>query len=335
MSKIKIGINGLGRIGSTVLKEAIKRKNMQVVAINDIVNNIEYLAYIIKYDSVHGKFKGEIKIENNELIINGNHIKVTHEKDPSKIKWDSKKAEYIVESTGCFLTKEESIYHLKAGAKKVIISAPSKDNIPMFVFGVNHILIKKNDDIISNASCTTNCIAPIAKVLHENFFIIEGLMTTIHSSTATQKVVDAPSIRDWRMGRSALSNIIPSSTGAAKAVGNVIPELNGKLTGMAFRVPTFDVSVVDLTVRIKRKSSYEDIKSAMKYASKNNLKNILGYTEDNVVSMDFIGDKRTSIFDANSGIMLNPNFVKIISWYDNEIGYSSKLLDLIKYISSL
>lgn len=334
MSKIKIGINGFGRIGSLVFINSLERENLEIVAINDLMS-IEYLAYMLKYDSVHGTFKGEIIIENDKLIVNGKSIRVTDKRDPLDLKWGEIKADFIVESTGLFLTKEKAYSHIKSGAKKVILSAPSKDDIPMFVMGVNHKKLTKKYDIISNASCTTNCLAPLVKVLHDNFGLIEGLMTTVHAATATQKTVDGISEKDWRGGRSTLLNIIPSSTGAAKAVGVVIPELKGKLTGMAFRVPTADVSVVDLTARLKENTSYTEIKKVMKKASENELKGILGYTEDSVVSQDFIGDKRTSIFDANLGIMLSPNFFKVISWYDNEIGYSNKLLDLLTYMAEI
>lgn len=334
MSKIKIGINGLGRIGRSVFNVIIEKEDIELVGINDITTP-ECLAYMLKYDSVHKKYNREIKIESNSLIVNNKIIRITSEKDPSKLEWHKIDAEYIVESTGFFLTKEQSLLHLKAGAKKVIISAPPKDNTPMFIMGVNHDLLNKNHNIVSTASCTTNCLAPLAKVLHEKFGIVKGLMTTVHSVTATQKVVDGQSEKDLRGGRSALVNIIPSSTGAANAVGKIIPDLNGKLTGMSFRVPTVNVSVVDLTVLLKKDTNYENIKIAMKYASKNELKGILGYTDDPVVSMDFIGDERTSIFDAKAGIMLDSNFYKIISWYDNETGYSNKLIDFIRYMSSI
>ena len=323
MSKIKVGINGFGRIGSLVFNAMVERDNIEVVGINDLVN-AEYMAYMLKYDSVHGKFAGEVSVEGNDLIVNGKRIRVTSERDPNNLKWNEVGAEYIVESTGLFLTKETATAHLNAGAKKVVLSAPSKDDTPMFVMGVNHKELKADQNIFSNASCTTNCLAPLAKVVHDNFGIVEGLMTTVHATTATQRTVDGPSIKDWRGGRSALLNIIPSSTGAAKAVGKVIPSLNGKLTGMAFRVPTADVSVVDLTVRLEKATSYDEISQAIKSASENELKGILGYTEDPVVSQDFIGDKRTSIFDKGAGIMLSPNFVKLVSWYDNETGYSNK-----------
>ncbi|WP_185881883.1 type I glyceraldehyde-3-phosphate dehydrogenase [Blattabacterium cuenoti] len=336
MSEIKIGINGLGRIGKLVLMSALNRKNIQVVSINDLVS-IEYLAYILKYDSVHGIFKGDICIEDdNYLIVNGNKIKVTNEKDPHNLKWGNLNVHYVVESTGLFLTRNLASIHLQSGAEKVILSAPPKEeNIPMYVMGVNHETIKNDQRIISNASCTTNCLAPIIKVLNDNFGVLEGLMTTIHASTATQKIVDSISTRDWRAGRSSLTNIIPASTGAANAVGKVIPSLDGKLTGMAFRVPISDVSVLDLTIRLKNGVTYDDIKSCMKVASETSLKGILGYTEEAVVSSDFLGDTRTSIFDASSSIMLSPTFIKIVSWYDNEVGYSTKLVDLINYMSSI
>lgn len=334
MSKIKIGINGFGRIGRSVFNAIISRNDIEVVGINDLAKP-ECLAYLLKYDSVHKTSNIEIHIESNSLIVNNQIIRVTSEKNPSKLAWHKIGAEYIVESTGLFLDKEKASLHLQAGAKKVIISAPPKDDTSMFIMGVNHNLLTHNHNIISTASCTTNCLAPLVKVLHDNFVIIKGLMTTIHSVTATQKVVDGQSERDWRGGRSALVNIIPSSTGAAHAVGKVIPDMNGKLTGMSFRVPTINVSVVDLTVLLKQQTTYEKIKIAMKNASENELKGILGYTDDPVVSMDFIGDRRTSIFDAQAGIMLDSNFYKIISWYDNETGYSNKLIDLIIYMASI
>lgn len=334
MSKIKIGINGLGRIGRSVFNAIITKEDIELVGINDLTTP-ECLAYMLKYDSVHKKYNKDIQIESNSLIINNKIIRVTSEKDPSKLEWHKIGAEYIIESTGLFLTQEKASLHLKSGAKKVIISAPPKDNTAMFIMGVNHSLLNKNHNIVSTASCTTNCLAPLVKVLHEKFGIVKGLMTTVHSVTATQKVVDGKSERDLRGGRSALVNIIPSSTGAANAVGKIIPDLNGKLTGMAFRVPTINVSVVDLTVLLKKHTNYENIKIVMKYASKNELKGILGYTDDPVVSMDFIGDERTSIFDAQAGMMLDSNFYKIISWYDNETGYSNKLIDFIRYMSSI
>lgn len=334
MSTIKVGINGFGRIGRLVFRAMTERDNIEVVGINDLIN-AEYMAYMLKYDSVHGIFPGEVSVDGNDLVVNGKKIRVTAEKDPSNLKWDEIGAEYIVESTGLFLDKESAAKHIAAGAKKVILSAPSKDDTPMFVMGVNHTELTDDVKILSNASCTTNCLAPLAKVIHDNFGIVEGLMTTVHATTATQKTVDGPSMKDWRGGRAALNNIIPSSTGAAKAVGKVIPSLNGKLTGMSFRVPTVDVSVVDLTVRIEKSASYEEICSVIKTASEGELKGILGYTEDAVVSQDFVGDKRTSIFDKDAGIMLSPNFVKLVSWYDNEMGYSNKLVDMLIHAASL
>jgi len=334
MSTIKVGINGFGRIGRLVFRAMTERENIEVVGINDLIN-AEYMAYMLKYDSVHGEFKGEVSTEGNDLIVNGKRIRVTAEKDPNNLKWNEVGAEYIVESTGLFLSKDTAQAHINAGAKKVVLSAPSKDDTPMFVMGVNHKELTDDIKIFSNASCTTNCLAPLAKVVHDNFGIVEGLMTTVHATTATQKTVDGPSVKDWRGGRSALNNIIPSSTGAAKAVGKVIPSLNGKLTGMSFRVPTTDVSVVDLTVRLEKPTSYEEICQAMKAASEGELKGILGYTEDTVVSQDFVGEKRTSVFDKDAGIMLSPNFVKLVSWYDNEMGYSNKLTDLLVHSASL
>lgn len=334
MSKIKVGINGFGRIGGLVFSAMSERENIEIVGINDLID-AEYMAYMLKYDSVHGKFPGEVSVEGNDLIVNGNRIRVTSERDPNNLKWNEVGAEYIVESTGLFLTKDTAQGHINAGAKKVVLSAPSKDDTPMFVMGVNHKDLTADVNIFSNASCTTNCLAPLAKVLNDNFGIEEGLMTTVHATTATQRTVDGPSHKDWRGGRSALLNIIPSSTGAAKAVGVVIPALNGKLTGMSFRVPTADVSVVDLTVRLEKATSYDEIAQAMKTASEGELKGILGYTEDQVVSQDFIGDKRTSIFDKGAGIMLSPKFVKVVSWYDNEAGFSNKLTDLLVYSSTL
>ena len=331
MSKIKVGINGFGRIGRLELRASLKRDDMQVVAINDLID-VEYMAYMLKYDTVHGRFDGTIEVKDGKLIVNGNTIRVTSEKVPANLRWNEVGAEYIVESTGLFLTKETAQQHIDAGAKKVVMSAPSKDDTPMFVMGVNHNNYK-GEAIVSNASCTTNCLAPLTKVIHDNFGLLEGLMTTVHSTTATQKTVDGPSAKDWRGGRAAAGNIIPSSTGAAKAVTKVIPELKGKLTGMSFRVPTLNVSVVDLTCRLEKAATYEEIKAAMKKASENELKGILGYTEEAVVSSDFIGDSRTSIFDAEAGIMLNPTFVKLVAWYDNEWGYSNKVLDLIAHIA--
>jgi len=334
MSTIKVGINGFGRIGRLVFRAMTERDNIEVVGINDLIN-AEYMAYMLKYDSVHGIFPGEVSVEGNDLVVNGKRIRVTAEKDPNNLKWNEIGADYIVESTGLFLSKDSAQAHINAGAKKVILSAPSKDDTPMFVMGVNHKELTDDIKILSNASCTTNCLAPLAKVIHDNFGIVEGLMTTVHATTATQKTVDGPSMKDWRGGRAALNNIIPSSTGAAKAVGKVIPSLNGKLTGMSFRVPTVDVSVVDLTVRIEKAASYEEICSVIKAASEGELKGILGYTEDAVVSQDFVGDKRTSIFDKDAGIMLSPNFVKLVSWYDNEMGYSNKLVDMLVHAASL
>ena len=333
MNKIKIGINGFGRIGRLVLRAAEKNNNIVVVGINDLID-AEYMSYMLRYDSTHGKFKGSVETKGNNLIVNGNKIRVTNEKNPSKLKWSDIGAEYIVESTGLFLTKDSAKGHIESGAKKVIMSAPSKDDTPMFVMGVNNETYTNDINFVSNASCTTNCLAPIAKVLNDNFGIESGLMTTVHAATSSQKIVDGKSRKDWRGGRAAFSNIIPSSTGAAKAVGKVIPSLDGKLTGMAFRVPTVDVSVVDLTVNLVNKTSYDEICDAMKKASQNDLNGILGYTNEPVVSTDFIGDSRTSIFDAGAGIMLNETFVKIVSWYDNEWGYSSKVIELIEYMNS-
>lgn len=334
MTKIKIGINGFGRIGRLVFRATIDRSDVQVVGINDLVD-VDYMAYMLQYDSTHGRFKGDVNVKDGNLVVNGNTIRVTAEKDPSNLKWNDIGAEYIVESTGIFLTKDSAQAHLKAGAKKVIMSAPSKDDTPMFVMGVNEKTYKADMDFVSNASCTTNCLAPLAKVLHDNFGIEEGLMTTVHATTATQKTVDGPSMKDWRGGRGAGQNIIPSSTGAAKAVGKVIPELNGKLTGMAFRVPTPDVSVVDLTVKLKNAATYEEICAKMKAAADGELKGILGYTEDAVVSNDFLGDARTSIFDAGAGIQLSEKFVKVVAWYDNEWGYSNKIVDLVEYMHTV
>ena len=334
MSTIKVGINGFGRIGRLVFRAMTERENIEVVGINDLID-AEYMAYMLKYDSVHGKFKGEVSVEGNNLVVNGKTIRVTAERDPNNLKWNEIGAEYIVESTGLFLSKDTAQAHINAGAKKVILSAPSKDDTPMFVMGVNHTTLTDDVKIFSNASCTTNCLAPLAKVVHDNFGILEGLMTTVHATTATQKTVDGPSLKDWRGGRAALTNIIPSSTGAAKAVGKVIPSLNGKLTGMSFRVRTADVSVVDSTVRLEKPTSYDEIAAAIKAASEGELKGILGYTEDLVVSQDFVSDARTSIFDKDAGIMLSPTFVKLVSWYDNEWGYSNKLTDLLIHSASL
>jgi glyceraldehyde 3-phosphate dehydrogenase len=331
---IKVGINGFGRIGRLVFRAAQERNDVQIVAVNDPFLDLDYLVYMLKYDTVHGQFKGTAENVNGKLIINGKEVAFFAEKDPAAIGWGASGADYVVESTGVFTTTEKAGLHLKGGAKKVVISAPSAD-APMFVCGVNLEKYTKDMDVVSNASCTTNCLAPLAKVINDNFGIVEGLMTTVHAATNTQKTVDAPSAKDWRGGRSILGNIIPSSTGAAKAVGKVIPALNGKLTGMAFRVPTADVSVVDLTVRLEKAASYDEIKAAIKKASENELKGILGYTEDSVVSSDFIHETRTSVFDANAGIALNGNFVKLVSWYDNEWGYSNKVLDLIAHMDSV
>jgi len=330
---IKIGINGFGRIGRIAFRQAMTRSNVQIVAINDLLE-VDYLAYLLKHDSVHGKFDGDVSVSNGKLIVNGNEIRVTAERNPEDLKWDEVGAEYIIESTGFFTAKDKAALHIKGGAKKVIISAPSPD-APMFVMGVNHKELTDDDTIFSNASCTTNCLAPIAKVLNDTYGITEGLMTTVHASTATQKTVDSPSVKNWRLGRSAIGNVIPSTTGAAKAVGKVIPELNGKLTGMAFRVPTMDVSVVDLTVNLRNGASYEEICKTMKDASEGELKGILGYTEEAVVSQDFVGETCTSVFDAAAGIAITDNFVKVISWYDNEYGYSTKIVDLLEYSASL
>lgn len=327
---IKVGINGFGRIGRFVFRAAATRDDIEVVGINDLID-VEYMAYLLKYDSTHGRFDGSVSVEDGNLVVNGNTVRVTAEKDPEQLAWDAINVDVVVESTGFFLTDELARKHIKAGARKVVLSAPSKDDTPMFVSGVNHETYQ-GQDIVSNASCTTNCLAPIAKVLNDKWGIEDGLMTTVHATTATQKTVDGPSAKDWRGGRGAGQNIIPSSTGAAKAVGKVIPELNGKLTGMAFRVPTPNVSVVDLTVNLKNKASYQEICQAMKAASEGELKGVLGYTDDQVVSNDFIGEVCTSVFDANAGIALTDTFVKVVSWYDNEIGYSNKVLDLVAYI---
>ncbi|GAB2682851.1 type I glyceraldehyde-3-phosphate dehydrogenase [Aliiglaciecola sp. 3_MG-2023] len=328
---IKIGINGFGRIGRFVFRAACERSDIEVVAINDLLDP-DYMAYMLQYDSTHGKFKGTVEVVDGHLVVNGNTVRVTSERDPADLKWDEVNVDVVVECTGLFLTDETGRKHIQAGAKKVVFSAPSKDATPMFVMGVNHESYA-GQDIVSNASCTTNCLAPLAKVLNDKFGIVDGLMTTVHATTATQKTVDGPSHKDWRGGRGASQNIIPSSTGAAKAVGKVIPELNGKLTGMAFRVPVADVSVVDLTVNLEKPATYEAICAAMKEASEGELAGILGYTEDAVVSQDFIGDVRTSIFDAKAGIALTDTFVKVVSWYDNEIGYSNKVLDLVAHVS--
>ncbi|MDD4025263.1 MAG: type I glyceraldehyde-3-phosphate dehydrogenase, partial [Kiritimatiellae bacterium] len=322
---IKVGINGFGRIGRMVFRAAVKNfaDDIEIVGINDLLDP-DYLAYMLMYDSVHGRFQGEVSVDGADMTVNGKKIRLTAEKDPAALKWNEVGADMVVESTGLFLTKETAEAHLKAGAKKVLLSAPSKDDTPMFVYGVNHKSYA-GQPIISNASCTTNCLAPVAKVLNDKFGIVKGLMTTIHATTATQKTVDGPSKKDWRGGRGILENIIPSSTGAAKAVGKVIPELNKKLTGMAFRVPTSDVSVVDLTAVLGKETTYDEVKAAMKAAAEGELKGILGYTEDKVVSTDFRGEARTSVFDAGAGIMLDPTFVKVVSWYDNEWGYSNKV----------
>ncbi len=330
---INIGINGFGRIGRLVFRACEARDDVQVVAINDLID-VDYIAYMLKYDSTHGIFDGEVSVSNGNLIVNGREVRVTSEKDPNNLAWGDVGADYVAEATGIFLTKETAQGHINAGAKKVVMTGPSKDDTPMFVMGVNQDKYTNDMNFVSNASCTTNCLAPIAKVIDDNWGIEEGLMTTVHATTATQKTVDGPSAKDWRGGRGASQNIIPSSTGAAKAVGKVIPELNGKLTGMAFRVPTPDVSVVDLTVKLEKPASYDDIKKAMKAASEGAMKGVLGYTEDAVVSNDFIGDPRTSIFDAGAGIQLSDKFVKIVSWYDNEWGYSNKVVDLIQYMDS-
>lgn len=327
---IKIGINGFGRIGRFVFRASTKRNDLVVVGINDLLP-VDYLAYMLKYDTMHGQFDVEISydLDKSTLTVNGNTIRCTQERDPRELKWNEVGAEYVVESTGLFLTSEKAQAHLDAGAKYVVMSAPSKDATPMYVVGVNEDKYEKGTKIVSNASCTTNCLAPLAKVIHDHFGIKDGLMTTVHSATATQKTVDGPSMKDWRGGRAASGNIIPSTTGAAKAVGRVIPDLNGKLTGMSFRVPTLDVSVVDLTVNLEKPASYEEICAVIKKASENELKGVLGYTEDAVVSSDFLGDTRSSIFDKEAGIALTDSFVKLVSWYDNEIGYSNRVLDLI------
>ena len=328
---IKVGINGFGRIGRFVFRAAQERNDIEIVGINDLID-VDYVAYMLKYDSTHGRFNGTVEVKDGNLIVNGKTVRVTAERNPADLKWGEIGVDVVAEATGLFLTDETARKHIEAGAKKVVLTGPSKDKTPMFVMGVNHKTYA-GQDIVSNASCTTNCLAPIAKVLNDNFGIESGLMTTVHATTATQKTVDGPSAKDWRGGRGASQNIIPSSTGAAKAVGVVLPELNGKLTGMAFRVPTANVSVVDLTVNLQKAASYDDIKAAMKAASEGELAGILGYTEDAVVSTDFNGDTRTSIFDADAGIALTDKFVKVVSWYDNEIGYSNKVLDLIAHIS--
>ncbi|OCG79723.1 glyceraldehyde-3-phosphate dehydrogenase [Gilliamella sp. Occ4-3] len=328
---IKVGINGFGRIGRIVFRAAQKRSDIEIVAINDLLD-VEYMAYMLKYDSTHGRFDGTVEVKDGKLVVNGKAIRVTAERDPANLKWNEVGVDVVAEATGLFLTDETARKHIQAGAKKVVLTGPSKDNTPMFVIGVND-KDYAGQDIVSNASCTTNCLAPLAKVINDNFGIVEALMTTVHATTATQKTVDGPSHKDWRGGRGAAQNIIPSSTGAAKAVGKVIPELNGKLTGMAFRVPTPDVSVVDLTARLEKPAKYEDICKAIKAAAEGPMKGVLGYTEDDVVSTDFLGEVCTSVFDAKAGIQLSDNFVKLVSWYDNEVGYSNKVLDLIAVIS--
>jgi len=330
---IRIGINGFGRIGRLAFRRAVTLPDVEVVGINDLID-VEYLAYMLRYDSTHGRFQGEVAVENGQLVVNGRAIRITAERDPNNLKWDAVGAEYVLESTGFFLTDESARAHINAGARRVVMSAPSKDATPIFVMGVNHTTYD-GQDIVSNASCTTNCLAPIAKVVHDNFGIVNGLMTTVHATTATQKTVDGPSVKDWRGGRGAAQNIIPSSTGAAKAVGRVIPELNGKLTGMAFRVPTPDVSVVDLTVNLAKPASYDQIKAVMKAAAEGPMAGVLGYTEDEVVSTDFLGESCTSVFDANAGIALTDTFVKLVAWYDNEWGYSCKCIDLMRHMASV
>ena len=331
---IKVGINGFGRIGRMVFRASVNHPEIEIVGINDLCP-ADYLAYMLKYDTMHGQFNGEVSATENAIVVNGKSIPIFAERDPKNIPWGKLEAEYVVESTGLFLTKEKAQAHIDAGAKKVVMSAPSKDSTPMFVCGVNLDAYTPDMKFVSNASCTTNCLAPIAKVLNDNWGITDGLMTTVHSTTATQKTVDGPSMKDWRGGRAASGNIIPSSTGAAKAVGKVIPALNGKLTGMSMRVPTLDVSVVDLTVNLAKPAKYEEICAAMKAASEGELKGILGYTDEDVVSSDFLGDPRTSIFDAKAGIALTDTFVKVVSWYDNEMGYSNKVLELIKHMYSV
>ena len=333
MNKIKIAINGFGRIGRLVFRAAVDNPNIEIVGINDLID-ANYMSYMLRYDTTHGRFNGDVSVDGKDLVVNGKKIRVTSERDPTKLNWGDINAKYVVESTGLFLTKDSAAGHISSGAKKVVMSAPSKDDTPMFVMGVNNKNYTSDMNFVSNASCTTNCLAPLAKVLHDNFIIESGLMTTVHAATASQKIVDGPSMKDWRGGRAAFSNIIPSSTGAAKAVGKVITSLDGKLTGMAFRVPTVDVSVVDLTVNLGKETSYEEICRVMKKASENELKGVLGYTDEAVVSTDFLGDSRTSIFDAGAGIMLNNKFVKLVSWYDNEWGYSSKVVELINFMES-
>ena len=333
MANLKLGINGFGRIGRLAFRVAAGRPDVEVVGINDLLT-VEHLAYLLKYDSVHGRFQGTIEVKNGNLVVNGKEIRITSERNPEDLKWDEIGVDVVMDCTGIFKDLAGAQKHIDAGAKKVAISAPSPD-APMFVMGVNHKKIKDSDTIVSNASCTTNCLAPLAKVINDNFGIAEGLMTTVHAATATQFTVDGPSKKDFRLGRASLNNIVPASTGAAKAVGKVIPELNGKLTGMAFRVPTVDVSVVDLTCRLEKGASFDEVKAALKHASENELKGLLGYTEEGVVSQDFVSEPRTSVFDANASIGLNDNFVKLVSWYDNEYGYSTKLVDLAQYIHSL
>lgn len=333
MANLKLGINGFGRIGRIVFRATVKRSDVDVVAINDLLD-VNHLAYLLKYDSVHGRFDGTVEVKDGHLVVDGKTIRVTAERDPKNLKWDEAGAEVIAECTGIFTTLETAQYHIDGGAKKVAISAPSKD-APMFVMGVNDDKLTASDTIVSNASCTTNCLAPLAKIIEDNFGIEEALMTTIHAATSTQFTVDAPSRKNYRLGRSAINNIIPTSTGAAKAVGKVIPELDGKLTGMAFRVPTVDVSVVDLTVKTKKNTSLDEIKTAIKKASQNNMQGVIGYTEDAVVSQDFVSEVQTSVFDADASIELNPTFFKLVSWYDNEFGYSNKLVDLAQKINEL
>ena len=330
---IRVGINGFGRIGRLAFRRAVSLPDVEVVGINDLID-VEYLSYMLRYDSTHGRFQGDVRVENGQLVVNGKAIRITAERDPGNLNWGAVGADYVLESTGFFLTDETARAHINAGAKRVVMSAPSKDDTPIFVMGVNHKSYA-GQQIVSNASCTTNCLAPMAKVLHDNFGIVNGLMTTVHATTATQKTVDGPSVKDWRGGRGAGQNIIPSSTGAAKAVGRVIPELNGKLTGMAFRVPTPDVSVVDLTVNLAKPATYEQVKAAMKAASEGELAGILGYTEDDVVSNDFLGESCTSVFDAGAGIALTDTFMKLVSWYDNEWGYSCKCIDLMRHMATV
>ena len=329
---IRVGINGFGRIGRLVFRRAVNQEGIEVVAINDLID-VDYIAYLLRHDSTHGRFQGSVEVNNGALVVNGKPIRISAQRNPADLRWDEVGVDTVLESTGFFLTDDTARQHLHAGARKVVISAPSKDDTPMFVMGVNHSSYA-GQEIVSNASCTTNCLAPLAKVLHDNFGIASGLMTTVHATTATQKTVDGPSVKDWRGGRGAAQNIIPSSTGAAKAVGKVIPALNGKLTGMAFRVPTPDVSVVDLTVNLERPTSYEAVKAAMRAASEGPMRGILGYTEVEVVSSDFLGDSCTSIFDAGAGIALTDTFMKLVAWYDNEWGYSCKCVDLIRHINS-